>query len=106
MDGEVGFHRRLPELERVDVHDDLVRVPREVLPGVADLANVQPAAEDEQDVRVLHGEVARAIADGSGTSGEQRVVARDDVVRVESSGDGNLKSLGEANEVVGHAREA
>ena len=84
----------------------LYAVAREVLPRVAHLANVQPAAEYEDDVRVLHGEVAAAITDGSRTPDEERVVTRNEVVRVEAGGDRDLEPLRECDQLVGGAAEA
>src|SRR5687767_6902167 len=99
MNGEIRLDGRLLQLRPVDVDDHLIRGAREVLPRVADLPDVEPAADDENEVGVLNGEVPGPVADRSRTAGEEPMVARDDVVCVESRHERNAKALGEADEV-------
>jgi hypothetical protein len=48
------------QLGRVDVDLHLEGVGRKALPVVADLTDIQAAAENQQQIGVLHGEVADA----------------------------------------------
>ena len=76
-----------------------------MLPRVADLADVQPAAEHDDEVRVLDGEVAAAIADRSRAPREQRMIARDEVVGVETGGYRNAEPFREREKLGGNTGE-
>ena len=97
--------RRLRQLGRVHVHHDLVGVAGEVLPGVAHLADVEPAAQDQQEVGVLHGEVAGPVADRALAPHVARVVSRHEVVRVESGDDRDLEAIDQSRERIRGAGE-
>ncbi len=74
--------RRLADLRLVDVHHHQLRVLGERAERVADLADVQAAAQHDDQVGRLHDEVAGAVAHGAGTAAVQRMVGGQDVVRV------------------------
>src|SRR6185503_11802121 len=62
-DRQVRLYRWLLELDRVDVDPGLEGLAREALPVVADLADVEPAAENQKEVGALRHHVAAAVAD-------------------------------------------
>ena len=80
VDADVGLEGGFDQFGCVDVDLDAGGEAGERLPVVAGLADVETGAEDEQDVGVLHGEVAGALADGAGASAEELVVGGDEVV--------------------------
>jgi len=106
VDGEVGFYGRLLEFERVDVDDGLEGGAGEVLPVVADEADVEAAAEDEEKVGVLDGEVPGAVADGAGESGVAGVRFPEEIARVEGGDGGDAEFVERLEEDVVAAAEA
>ena len=95
---------RLAQLGLVDIDVDHMRRARERRPVVARLPNVQTRAEDDQEVRVLHDEVARARADRAGPPAEQGMVRRDQIVGPRGD-DRNPQAFGQCDEVIERARE-
>src|SRR5438045_1032450 len=65
---QVGLDRRFFQLDGVNVDPRLESLACKARPIVADLPDVEPAAEDQQEVGALRHHVAAAVADGSGPS--------------------------------------
>src|ERR1035437_8406323 len=104
MDREVGADRGLCQLGGVDVDDHEVRCACEGPDLVADLAYVQAAAQDKQEVRVLDSEVAGTIADAARSADEQRVILPHNVQRSPGGRDWYPQRLNERPEVIDRAR--
>jgi hypothetical protein len=66
MDRQIDPQGRLFQLSGIDVDHDLERVPGKTGPVVADLADVQAAGQDQQEIGVLDREVAGPFTDGAG----------------------------------------
>ena len=92
--------RRLGQLGRVDVDDHLVGRAGEGAELVADLADVQAAPQDEEQVGVLDGKIASAVADGAWASHEQRVIVRQEVERVPGGRHRHAQSVDEHQEIL------
>jgi len=69
-------------------------LPREGLPVIAGLPDVETRSEYQEKVGTLHGEVSGAVADRALPSAKERVVGGDQVVRP-GSGDGHAETVAE-----------
>ena len=97
-DGEVRLDVRPLELDRIHIDPDLVGGAREGRPIVADLADIEPAAEHQQEVRTLRDHVAAAIANRAGASGVERMLFPDIVAAVEAGDDGDAELVDQLQE--------
>ena len=106
MDRQVDLQRRLGELGLVHVDHHLERGSGERIPVEADLADVEPAAQHQQDVGVLHREIARPVPNRARLAHEQRIVVGHQVVGVESGGHGQAEPLRDLQETLGLTGDA
>src|SRR5882757_4810621 len=95
----------LAQLGCVDIHLNFGCEAREGSPVVTRLADVQPRAQNEQHVGVLHREVAGAFADGARPAAEELVVRRDEIVRPRGN-DWNAQQADDALEFRKRAAQA
>ena len=85
--GIVDADRRLFQFGGVDVVDDRICRTRPETHVVADLVDAQATADREQQVAVLHGEVARAVAHRAAPAAVVRMPRRDEVDAVPACDD-------------------
>ncbi len=106
MDGKVDREGGLGELVAVGIDHDQLRPLGEGLPVVADLTDIEPAAQHQHEVGILQGEIAAPVADGAGPADRQRMALPDQVMGVEGGGDRQARLLDEGEKVVRRAGDA
>ena len=86
---------RLGQFGRVDIDHDRPRVPRERRPIVADLPDVEPAAQHQDQIGVLNDEITRPIADRARPARVERVGVGQQVMGVPPGHHRRAESLDE-----------
>ena len=79
MDGQVDAQRGFHHLSLVDVDHHLVGLGSQQVVGVAHLTDAQSGAHNDEQVGVLHHDIADAVAADAGLAETQRVVMPDNV---------------------------